>query len=217
MKHCCEDDHMIEPDPTDIQGRRSLKIVLLMQVVMCIITWVSGWISHSTVVLADGVDFLSHVFLLTLSLYATGHGVRWIGRASLIKGITMSGIGLSVLIDAIRAIHSDPAPAAHTLGMIGILGIATNLATFSLLGKIRHNDVNMHSSWLCSRNDLLTHFGILVTSVLVALTHSRWPDTIVGAGLSLLILNSGIHVIQRSIHLLRSDTQKLDTRATEAL
>ena len=214
MKHCCEDDRIIETDSKHQANRTMLKKVLFIQLTMCLIAIVCGLSGHSTVALADSVDFLSHVFLLTMSLYASGHGVRWIGRASLLKGISMTVIGFSVLVDAIQWGDSAHAPSAHALGIVGVLGLLSNMATFSLLNKLRHSDLNMHSSWLCSRNDILTHGSIIITSVLVALTQSHWPDTLVGLVLSAMIITSGLHVIRRSLQLLRTSRTELKTQPT---
>jgi Co/Zn/Cd efflux system component len=132
MKHCCEDDRIIETDSKHKKNRTLLKRVLFIQVTMCLIAIACGISGHSSVALADSVDFLSHVFLLAMSLYATGHGVRWIGRASLLKGISMTVIGFSVLLDALQWGNAAHAPSAHALGIVGVLGLLSNMATFSI-------------------------------------------------------------------------------------
>jgi Co/Zn/Cd efflux system component len=202
--NCCHDDHLLEPDPRDKDQRRILKVVLAIHSVMFIASAVGGWLAGSTVIMAESVDFLSHVFLLALSLFAAHHGSRWIARASLGKGITMFLVGASVLVDAAKRLAEGGAPHAETIGAIGVLGIIANLASMALLKKFGTGELNTHSSYLCSRNDVLTHIGIVVTSVLVATTGSRLPDTLVGCALSILIIRSALHVTRRSVRMLRT-------------
>lgn len=213
---CCNDDHLIEPDPRDQGQRNTLKWVLGIHTSMFVVTALTGWFAGSTVVMAESVDFLSHIFLLFLSLFAAHHGTRWIARASLVKGATMFLVGSTVLLDALKRTANGIPPNPEAIGMIGVLGVSANLATMALLKKFGTQNLNLHSSYLCSRNDVLTHLGIIATSALVGLTGSRWPDTVIGCFLSLLILRSAVHVTKRSVLLLKGESASFRVKPSEA-
>lgn len=202
-QHCCNEDQVLESKPGNQVQRKLLFQVLCIHAAMCVITLGGGLYARSTVVMAESVDFLSHVFLIGLSLYATTRGSQWIARASLAKGLTMLGIGISVVIDGLHRLKTGEMPSAEAIGVIGALGFAAHFATLALLNRFRKEDLNVHSSWLCSRNDILTHGGIVVTSILVGITQSRWPDAVIGSFLALMILSSSLHVIRRSLRLMR--------------
>lgn len=57
-----------------------------------------------------------------------------------------------------------------------------------LLLRFRNDDINMRSTWLCSRNDVIANAGVLLASGAVAVTGSWWPDPLVGAIIATLIL-----------------------------
>ncbi len=95
--NCCHDDHLLESEPGNQGQRRILKGVLAIHTTMFLVSAIGGWLAGSTVFLAESVDFLSHVLLLALSLFAAGHGIRWMAWASLFKGLTMFLVGGSVL------------------------------------------------------------------------------------------------------------------------
>jgi len=58
-------------------------------------------------------------------------------------------------------------PVAETMGAIGLAALAGNAFCFVLLRRHRTDDLNMRSTWLCSRNDLLANAAVLL---------SRSPD-----------------------------------------
>ena len=62
----------------------------------------------------------------------------------------------------------------------------------------RHEDLNMHSVWLCSRNDVINSIAVIGAGVLVGLLHSHWPDLIVGALIAGLFLHACYGVISRA-------------------
>jgi Co/Zn/Cd efflux system component len=56
-------------------------------------------------------------------------------------------------------------------------------------------NLNMRSTWLCSRNDVLANLGVLLAAGTGWVTASRWPDLVVGSGIALLFLSSALSVI----------------------
>jgi Co/Zn/Cd efflux system component len=64
--------------------------------------------------------------------------------------------------------------------------------------------VNMASTFQCSRNDVISNFGVLVAAGGVAACASPWPDTIVGALIAAVFLHSAYTVIRASVPLLRT-------------
>ncbi|MFZ5657104.1 MAG: cation transporter, partial [Pseudomonadota bacterium] len=63
-----------------------------------------------------------------------------------------------------------------------------------LLTPFRHGDINMASSWECSRNDVMEGVAVLLTAGAVWLTGSGWADIVVAAALLVLFLRSAMRV-----------------------
>jgi Co/Zn/Cd efflux system component len=57
----------------------------------------------------------------------------------------------------------------------------------------------MSSVWLCSRNDIVANISVLFVAAGVWLTHSAWPDILVGLALSALFLRSALVVLRSAI------------------
>ncbi|MEP4650177.1 MAG: cation transporter, partial [Ilumatobacter sp.] len=67
---------------------------------------------------------------------------------------------------------------------------------FALLWRHRSDDINMTSTWLCSRNDLIANVSVLAAAVAVWQFDSVWPDVVVGVAISVLFLRTARDVIR---------------------
>ncbi|HEY7322069.1 MAG TPA: cation transporter, partial [Candidatus Binatia bacterium] len=90
-------------------------------------------------------------------------------------------------------------PVAETMGVIGLLVLLGNGVCFVLLFQHRSDDLNMRSTWLCSRNDIIANLSVLVAAIGVKFLDSNWPDILVGAAISVLFLRSSFAVIRESV------------------
>lgn len=79
-------------------------------------------------------------------------------------------------------------------------GSASRAPAFSgcrpLLWRFRDLDVNMSSTFECSRNDVLANTGVLLAAAGVAAFDSGWPDIVVGLAIAALFLRSAVRVIR---------------------
>jgi Co/Zn/Cd efflux system component len=85
----------------------------------------------------------------------------------------------------------------------GALALAANLYCLRLLWRFRGHDVNMASTFECSRNDVLSNMGVLVAAGLVAWLDSPWPDIAIGSAMALLFLRSAVKVMLEAAPQLR--------------
>jgi Co/Zn/Cd efflux system component len=116
----------------------------------------------------------------------------------------MAAFGFFVLGQVIYRIAFPQLPVYEAIGAIGLLALAANGTCFFLLWRHRADDINMSSVWLCSRNDIIANISVLFAAVGVWLTHSGWPDILVGLALAALFLRSALHVLRESIRALRA-------------
>lgn len=202
MADCCN-DKACEIDA--MRGRQSstLKIVLGINAAMFVIELTAGLLGHSVSLVADSLDMLGDALVYGFSLYVVARGATMKARAALLKGIVMAGFGLFVLGQAIYRIVYPQLPVFETIGLIGLMALAANGACFYLLWRHRADDINMSSVWLCSRNDIIANISVLFAAAGVWLTHSGWPDILVGLALAVLFLQSSMHVLSESIKALR--------------
>jgi Co/Zn/Cd efflux system component len=88
-------------------------------------------------------------------------------------------------------------PIAEAMGGIGLLVLAGNGVCFILLFRHRSGDLNMRSTWLCSRNDIIANLSVLVAAIGVKLFDANWPDILVGAVIAALFLGSAFTVVRQ--------------------
>jgi cation diffusion facilitator family transporter len=203
MADCCN-DKACEIDALRNRQSSTLKIVLAINAVMFVVELTAGLIGHSISLVADSLDMLGDAMVYGFSLYVVARSATMKAKAALLKGVIMAAFGLFVLGQAIYRITYPQLPVFETIGVIGLLALAANGTCFLLLWRHRADDINMSSVWLCSRNDIIANVSVLFAAVGVWLTHSGWPDILIGLALAALFLRSALHVLRGSIRALRA-------------
>lgn len=181
-----------------------LKIVMAINLLMFLVEFGSAWLASSTSLMADSLDMLGDAIVYGFSLYVLHKSQKIRASAALLKGIIMVTFGLSVLIQGAIKLGSDALPSYESMGWIGGLALLANTLCLVLLYRHRDDDINMKSTWICSRNDIISNLGVLIAAGLVASTQTKWPDLLVGLLIAILFLRSAIPILLESITQLRS-------------
>jgi cation diffusion facilitator family transporter len=190
---------------------RVLWIVLAINAAMFLVEGVAGLLADSTSLLADALDMLGDALVYGFSLFVLSRSARWQAGATLAKGAFMLAFGLGVLGEAAYKVFIPVMPGVETMGIIGGLALAANLACFFLLYRHRGDNLNMSSTWLCSRNDLIANVGVLLAAGSSYLWASRWPDILVGSIIAGLFLHSAFGVLRQSLRALHAPARSVVT------
>lgn len=176
--------------------RRVLLIVLAINAVMFVVEAWAGIAARSAALIADSVDMFGDASVYVLSLYALERSLRWRAGAALAKGAIILAFGLGLLFEVGRRLLVGGVPAAETIGVVGLLALAANLICLALLWRFRTQDVNMSSTFECSRNDVIANVGVLLAAAGVWLTGAAWPDLLVGVLVAAVFLRSAWSIVR---------------------
>jgi len=185
------------------EHRKVLIVVLGINAVLFVVEAGAGLLAHSTALLADSLDMLGDSLVYGFSLYVLWRSATWKATAALLKGAIMALFGAGVLLEVIYKTISGIVPSAGTMGIIGTLVLFGNGICFLLLFRHRSDDLNMRSTWLCSRNDIIANLSVLVAAIAVKVFDASWPDILVGAAIAALFLRSAFTVLRESFLELR--------------
>lgn len=175
--------------------RRVLVIVMIINFVMFFAEFGGGLVARSTALMADSVDMFGDGVVYALSLYALNRGPRWEAGAALAKGGIILVFGLAVIVEiADKLINGVPPSSSLMLGF-GTVALAANLTCLTLLWRFRGENVNMASTFECSRNDVVSNLGVLIAAGLVGATGQAWPDIAVGAIIAVIFIRSAWRVL----------------------
>ncbi len=195
---CCE-AKATELAALRLRQGRVLAVVLAVNVAMFCVEFGAGLLSGSTALLADSLDMLGDSFVYGFSLLVLHRSLAWHARAALAKGVIMAAFGIGVLLAAGFRLRAGVPPLAPAMLAIGTLALVANTYCFALLWRHRADDINLRSTWLCSRNDLIANGAVLVAAGLVAWSESLWPDVIVGIAIATLFLRTATLVLRESL------------------
>jgi Co/Zn/Cd efflux system component len=195
MADCCN-DKTCEIEALRSRQSSTLTIVLGINIVMFFIELTAGLIASSVSLVADSLDMLGDALVYGFSIYVVARGARMKAKAALLKGGIMATFGLFVLGQVVFKVVFPQVPVFEAIGAIGLLALAANSLCLVLLWRHRADDINMSSVWLCSRNDIIANISVLVAAIGVWLTHSGWPDILVGLALAALFLRSALFVLR---------------------
>lgn len=178
--------------------RRILTIVLIINVAMFFAEFSAGVVANSAALMADASDMLGDAVVYAISLYALSRSDRWKAGAAVVKGVFILLLGAGVLIEAGTKIATGVPPSSGLMLVFGGLALVANLTCLALLWRFRTKDVNMSSTFECSRNDVISNVGVLLAAGGVAALHSPWPDIVIGCLIAALFLRSAIRVLREA-------------------
>lgn len=197
---CCADKaNELAQLATRTAQRRVLIAVLVINAAMFLVEMGAGIVAHSTSLMADSVDMFGDATVYVLSLYALERGLRWRAGAALAKSAIIFAFGLVVLVDVGRRLVAGGAPDAETIRVIGLVALAANLTCLGLLWRFRAHDINMSSTFECSRNDVIANTAVLVAAAGVGATGQAWPDLIVGVLIAIVFLRSASSIARLAL------------------
>ncbi|WP_404382373.1 cation transporter [Caenispirillum salinarum] len=182
-------------DGTSRAYRRVLWAVIAINATMFVVEMAAGLAARSQALQADALDFLGDSATYGISLAVIGMAATVRAKAALVKGISLSIIGLWVLGSTLYRVTVLGTPEAPVMGAIGFLSLVANLGSVLLLMRWRNGDANVRSVWLCSRNDAIGNVAVMLAASGVWATGTGWPDVIVAAIMAGLFLWSSVQII----------------------
>lgn len=202
---CCSDKGQeIERLATQAKQRRVLHIVLAINAGMFVVEFGGGLWAGSAALMADSADMLGDALVYGISLYALSRGPRWKARAALAKGAFILVLGIAVLIQIGSKILYGVPPVALPMLLFGMLALVANLVCLALLWPFQKQDINMSSTFECSRNDVISNVGVIAAAGLVWLLASPWPDIFIAGIVAIFFLRSAMSVLGEAVTALKS-------------
>lgn len=199
MDECCSNKQSeLSKIARQRDQRRVLTVVLAINAAMFIAEFGAGVVAGSVALMADAVDMLGDAMVYGLSLYALDRSERWRNGAAVFKGVVILAFGIGVLVQVGLRLQYGVPPSSSTMGIFGALALAANLVCLALLWRFRKQDINMSSTFECSRNDVISNVGVLVAAAGVAMFHSPWPDIAIGLLIAALFLRSAYKVLSQA-------------------
>ena len=177
------------------ETRKVLIVVLAINIAMFFVEFGAGIVARSASLMADSLDMLGDALVYVVSLYALDRSTRWQAGTALLKGAFILFLGLAVVVQiGMKMVYGVP-PSSQLMLAFGTLALVANLYCLRLLWSFRADNINLSSSFECSRNDVLANLGVIVAAGGVAWFQSPWPDIVVAIVIAALFLRSAGRVL----------------------
>lgn len=189
---------------TNPRYRKALWVALLISTTMFLIEVAGGFRSYSVSLLADAVNFAANAASYGSLLATASMSLLLRARGALIMGFSMGAYGIFVLVVGGWNAVVDKMPEPITMGIIAVLAFTANVVITIMLFAFRTGNVDMRHGWLCSRNDVLANFAVVLAALGVLGTGSIWPDLIVGVILGWLTIGAALALVRQARQEIRN-------------
>lgn len=190
------EDNELELEITDRTQSSILWTLLLINAVMFVIELAAGLISESTGLIGDSLDMFADAIVYGVALYAVRRSLMAKANAAILSGAFQIMLALLVFADVLRRFIAGSEPHFGAMIAIGALALAANVACLLIIWNQRKGEVHMRASFIFSQNDVIVNAGVILGGVLVWVLDSRFPDLIIGAIVSIMVLRGGVRIIQ---------------------
>lgn len=194
MDSCCS----IDIANLESRQRRVLAWVFGINVVTFAVMVTGSVLSGSSALLSGTLDNLGDALTYALSMAVVGGSARAKARVAMVKGLLIFGAALAVAAQIAWRLTELDAPVASTMSIAAALNLVANAICLKLLTPHRTGDVNMSSSWECSRNDVIEGVAVIAAAVAVWIFASPWPDLVVAVVLLAMFLRSAGRVMRNA-------------------
>ncbi len=181
----------------DVQAS-TLRLLLIINAAMFVCELTVSILADSSGVLADSLDMLADALVYGIALYAAGRAASAKIFAARLSGVFQIAIALGVMIDITRRVLGGSEPVSWLMIVVSLAALGANLFCLQKISRHRSGEVHMRASWIFSRNDVLANSGVIVAALLVMFTGTHWPDIIIGAVITVMVLRGGISILREA-------------------
>ncbi len=189
-----------EVDVGSPEKRKTLWVVLWLNVAIAIGFFAVGYFADSNALLANGLDNSSDAIVYALSLLALTRSRTWKRGAARFSGIMLLIFSAGVIFDAYRRYVEGSDPGGMLMMAMAFVAGLVNLYCLRLLQKMENKDVNMRAATTFSFNDFISNGGIIIAGIVVLITGANWPDLVVGIAVACIALYGGVQIL-RDTHM----------------
>ena len=182
------------------EKRKTLWVVLWLNVAIAIGFFAVGYFADSNALLANGLDNSSDAIVYALSLLALTRSRTWKRGAARFSGIMLLIFSAGVIFDAYRRFVEGSDPGGILMMAMAFIAGMVNLYCLRLLQKMENKDVNMRAATTFSFNDFISNGGIIIAGIVVLITGANWPDLVVGIAVACIALYGGVQIL-RDTHM----------------
>lgn len=206
MSGCdCESKAEALAEGQDAARRRTLWLVLAINLVMFVGEAAAGWLAHSQALIADSADNLGDALVYAMSLFVLGRTLRWRASAAIVKGLIQLAYGVLVVASIVASLLGQHQPVGVVMMAVAAVALLGNLACLGLLMKHRGEDINMRSVWLCSRNDVIGNVAVIGSGALVVFLDAAWPDLVIASLMAAVFLQTAYSVLRDALRAWRQE------------
>jgi len=180
--------------------RRTLWVVLWLNVAIAIGFFVVGYFADSNALLANGLDNSTDAIVYALSLLALARSRIWQRGAARFSGVMLLVFAAGVIADAVRRFVEGSEPGGFMMLAMAAVAAVVNLICLRMLQRTEDKDVSMRAATTFSFNDFIANGGIIIAGIVVMLTGANWPDLVVGVAVACIALYGGIQIL-RDAHM----------------
>lgn len=198
---CC--DPLVDVSHLRSRHRRILVIVLVINVATFAMMVVAAALSGSSSVLSGSLDNLGDALTYALSLAVVASAAAVQARVAVLKGVLILVAAAAVAVQIGWRLVDPSVPVVETMGLASAANLAANGVCLALLTPHRKDNINMHSVWECSRNDVYEGLAVIAAAAGVWFTQSGWPDLLAATILLALFLRSGIRLLREALRQAR--------------
>lgn len=180
----------------DASQKKLLITLLTINALFFVLELGVGWYAESTGLIADSLDMLADAIVYAIAFYAIGRAVSIKANAALISGYFQLMLAFLVGFEVLRRTLFGSDPTSELMIAMGVAALIANSYCLKLIYKHRNGEVHMRASWIFSANDVLANIGVIISGILVFWLDSRWPDLIIGGGITLILLSGAFIIIR---------------------
>ncbi len=197
-----------------------MTIALILNVGLLLIGVAGAVLFGSVALLADAGHVLSDIGAIGLGLFAAivaarpARGQRTFGYhrseiiAALVNGLALVVVAVLVLVESASRLADPPAVEGLGVLVVGVLGLAGNLAATVVLAGGDREDLNLEGVLRHSAADALGSLGVVVAGATVLATGWLYADPIAGLLIAVLILLGSWRLVREPFDVLMEAAPK---------
>jgi Co/Zn/Cd efflux system component len=179
------------------QERSLLIQVLAINFFFFVLEIATGLLAKSMGLLADSLDMLADSLVYGMALFAIGGTIMLKKRIAKMAGyfqFTLAIIGFAEVLR--RFIYAEELPSFQLMIFISFFALLGNALCLYLLQKSKSKEAHMQASMIFTSNDVIVNLGVIIAGTLVYLSHSMYPDLLIGIIVFILVARGAIKIVQ---------------------